>query len=234
MKKHFLACAALALSVFATGAIGQVPNDYYKAGQAKSTRDLLHNVNKYHLQKGVESLRKGRYQYAWADFDFMLRYFPNHPRALMLMAELCESWRNPKCRAEEYFAKAIEMSPEQAPAHIINGIHKHQQGKYDEAVQSYQTALSINPDSGNAHYNLGLAYVAKGDFDNANKHAQKAYALGMTLPGLQQKLVKAGAWKETAAVVPAVKAEPAPEAETSAALPAAVEGTPLPPPGKTQ
>ncbi|HKO87462.1 MAG TPA: tetratricopeptide repeat protein [Burkholderiales bacterium] len=224
-----LAAVALTLCFFSADGLAQTPNDYYKAGQNKATKNLLHNVEKYHLQKGVDALRRGKYQYAWADLDFMLRYFPNHPRALMLMAEVCESWRDPKCKAEEYFSRAIELSPDQAPAHIILGIHQHQQGKYADAIQSYQTALSIAPNSGNAHYNLGLAYFAKGDYANANEHAQKAYDLGMTLPGLQQKLVKADAWKPRAAGE-AAKAEPAPLSDANAANPPTIEGAPLAPP----
>jgi hypothetical protein len=48
----------------------------------------------------------------------------------------------------------------------------------------------------NAHYNLGLEYLDQRRLDLANIHAQAAYALGYPLPGLKEKLVRAGQWRE--------------------------------------
>ncbi|MDH3251998.1 MAG: tetratricopeptide repeat protein [Ignavibacteria bacterium] len=42
--------------------------------------------------------------------------------------------------------------------------------KYDEAVESFTTALVLNPDSASTYYVTGLAYYAKGDPDNALKN----------------------------------------------------------------
>lgn len=40
----------------------------------------------------------------------------------------------------------------------------------------------------------GLAYFDVGDYAQSMEHAKKAYALGVNLPGLKSKLVKAGKW----------------------------------------
>ena len=43
------------------------------------------------------------------------------------------------------------------------------QGKLDQSVQAYQTAIRISPDYVEAHNNLGLVLLLKGDFENGWK-----------------------------------------------------------------
>ena len=175
--------------------MAQTPSNYYTALSTAGTTELLKNVEGYHLEQGIQKLRVRQYEYAWGDFDFMLRYFPNHPRALMLMGELCEAWRNPKCNMEHYLGKAIRISPENDSVYVAQGVYLQRRNKLKEAIESYKKALEFNVGSANAHYNLGLAYVATRQYELANEHAQKAYRMGMTFPGLQSKLVAVGAWK---------------------------------------
>ena len=68
-----------------------------------------------------------------------------------------------------------------------------------EAVEKFEHALDLNPDDINAHYNLGLAFFDLKEYDKANEQAQTSYALGAPLPGLRDKLMRAGAWKPVAA-----------------------------------
>jgi len=44
--------------------------------------------------------------------------------------------------------------------------------------------------------NLGIVYLDLGDKDKALASAKKAYNLGAQLPGLRERLRKAGVWKE--------------------------------------
>ncbi len=67
-------------------------------------------------------------------------------------------------------------------------------GKYNDAAKEFETAASLGDDSGNLHYNLGLAYFELGDYEKSIMHAKKAYYLGFNLPGLKEKLSKAGKW----------------------------------------
>ncbi len=174
----------------------QTQNDYYAAKLDTTVAQLLHNVEQYHIQPGLDQFKNKRYGAAWQDFDFILRYFPNHPRALLLMAELCQVYRAPQCNAEAYFDKALRMNPNNAGTYLLKGLHQQKLGKLDDAIASYKKSLEIDPDSVNAHYNLGLAYIVQKQFVLANEHAQHAYASSQGLPpGLQNKLVAAGAWK---------------------------------------
>jgi len=169
------------------------PHDYYRARQ-ENTYKLLLNVEKYHMNQGVDKLRAGRIRYAYGDFDFILRYYPNHPRALLLMGNLSLITHNSQ-QADRYFRKALSLFPDHAETYAIYGIFLQKQGKLKQAVMQYQRALKMNPDSSETHYNLGLAFFQLKDFQSAKAQAEKAYRLGFPLPGLRNKLINAGIWK---------------------------------------
>lgn len=185
----------LALAFCTAPVLAQTPNDYYTARSTPATAELLRNVEGHHLAQGIQQMRDKRLHAAWADFDFMLRYFPNHPRALVLMGDVCEAWRTSKCDMESYLDKAIKMSPESDGVYLAKGVYLQKKGKLKDAIESYKKSLELNSGSANAHYNIGLAYVADKQYPLANEHAQKAYSMGMPFPALKTKLVAVGAWK---------------------------------------
>lgn len=176
-------------------AAAQFNNDYYKARGSAHLAELLSAVERYHLQPGVNNMQRRNYRGAYGDFVFILNHFPNHPRALLLLGELCDRWKAPHCNPEPFFDKAVEVNPKAGGTHLIKGIYLQKKGRLDEAVASYKAALEYEPDSFNTHYNLGLTYFAQKKYELANEHAQKAYALGVPLPALRQKLTSVGAWK---------------------------------------
>lgn len=189
--------AACGLLIAAMSAHAQpLGNDYYRAQSTQETAVLLVNVEKYHIGPGMEKMQQGGYNHARDDFEFVLKYFPNHPRGLALISELCDvRWRNPRCDSETWFKKAIELNPSASQTFLVNGVHLHRLKRLPEAVESYKRAVALDPRSGNAHYNLGLIYVEQKEYESANRHAQIAYALGMPFPALRDKLTKAGEWK---------------------------------------
>jgi tetratricopeptide (TPR) repeat protein len=169
-------------------------NDYYAAistGRHKA-------VEQYHLGPCEQNLSARNFRKAIAECDFILKIFPNHPRALLLTVKTCEQWKSPECRLDEAFERAIAINPKASATFVLNGIYLHGAKQYSKARQSYERALELDADSINAHYNLGLACVELKDYACANEHAQRAYALGSTLPGLRDKLQKAGQWKPVA------------------------------------
>jgi tetratricopeptide (TPR) repeat protein len=113
-----------------------------------------------------------------------------------MISELCDlKWKSPRCEVDEWFQKAIDRNPNAAQTYLVLGLHLHRLNRLQEAVGSYQKALSLNPSYANAHYNLGLAYFDLKQFELSNQQAQLSYALGVRLPGLRDKLTKAGQWK---------------------------------------
>lgn len=193
------------------------PFDYY---DLKNTpENALPLVERAHFGPKTKKLALDHnWCFYWGDLDYTLRAFPNHPGALMAMAEYLEHHRpctrkrkEPKTleaimaeiesggwrerNADYYFDTAIKFRPQYAETHILYGKYLAKSGRLDEALARYAEALKLEPNSADAHYYLGLLYLEKGNFDKAKFHAQKAYSLGQQLPDLREKLIKAGMWE---------------------------------------
>ena len=170
--------------------------DYYTAGSTPDGARALANLEQHHIAPGLARLKGRNYQGALEDFTFILSSFPNHPQALALVSDVCDvQWKDARCDSESWFQRAVEINPRVAQTHVLYGLHRQRRGRANEAMQAYKRALELNPASSNAHYNLGLAYFDQKQFDLANQHAQASYALGFPLPGLRDKLNRAGQWK---------------------------------------
>lgn len=188
--------AFLGLLFVATSGEAQQGADYYAARLTAHNTELLRKVENAHIPPATRKLQAGSYWYAIGDVEFILRYFPNHPYALALLSELCDvRWKVPRCDSEEWFRKAIAINPSAPQTFLANGVHLQRRSRLPEAIQSYKRAIALDPRLGNAHYNLALAYFDQRQYDLANRHAQLAYATGMSLPGLRDKLTQAGHWK---------------------------------------
>ncbi len=188
----FSGLAAAAGSAFAL----EADRDYYTVAATKDGRQTLRNVEEFHLGPAVEQMKTGHYENTRRHLEFVLRYFPNHPQALVMMSELCdEKWKSPNCAVDELMNRGIQRNPKVAQTWAINGMHLQRVKRTDAAIESYKTSIAINPSSANAHYNLGLAYFDNKQYDLANQEAQFAALLGFQLPGLRDKLTRVGQWK---------------------------------------
>ena len=188
---YLLALACVCLG--SAPAFAQQTNlDYYKAAGTEHLR----NVEQYHVGPAMEKLRVRRYQAAIGDIQFVLRHFPNHPQALMLMIDVLRAMEVASMQSHRSHSKtpsrSIRMSPR---TYVLQGIYLYRAKRFPAAIASFEKALTIDPDSVNAHYNLGLAYFETKQFELANVHAQRAYQLGASAPGLRDKLIRAGQWK---------------------------------------
>ncbi len=180
-------------------------NDYY----ANKGSNAVNVVELYHMSPCEKQLGERAYARAMAECGFILKIFPNHPTALLLTAQICEEWKSPTCMLDDVFGTAIAINPKAPGTYVVEGIHLHRTGRYEQAIQKFQKALELDANEMNAHYDIALTYLETKQFDLANTHAQRAYALGATLPGLRERLTKAGYWKPTpqnAAPTPEAKA----------------------------
>ena len=155
-------------------------------------------VERHHFSSNVEYLRDKN---AGSSIDYTLRAFPNHHRALMSMMNLGFGQKKPKVygatySVECYMIRAEQFRPDDALVKVVFGLFLLKAGQQGAAVQKLEAAKGLRSNDPNISYNMGLAYFDLGQFDKALENAHEAYRLGFPLPGLKQKLVKAGKWTE--------------------------------------
>ena len=193
IKATRLALAFLALLALTGRTAAQSETYYSYYDQRVAARQQLRTVEQYHLGKALADIDGGLWELALSECDFILRYFPDHPRGLNLMAETARKL-NKLDVAESYFDRAIQLFPQSATTYAAYGIFKYRIGQLEESAQALKRSVTLIPDYAEAHYNLGLVYADLKQLDKANVHAQAAYRLGYPLPGLQQVLKRADAW----------------------------------------
>lgn len=180
-----------------TGTPSFGPYDYRTATPAQLAR-----IENYHFGAGVESLTKGNSTAViGADLAFALRYFPNHHRVLATLVRLAKRERTNRPRGalttvECYFELALKIAPDDGMVDLLYGMWLVDSGDRKAAGEHLVKATEhAPPDSANYQYNLGLGWFALGRFDEALTAAHAAYGMGYSLPGLRQKLEKAGKWR---------------------------------------
>ena len=156
-------------------------------------------VEQYHFTPEVQKLKPG--PATGGDLDYTLRAFPNHHRALERMIEFSLKAKTAKPPGARYsincyFQRALTMQPNDGIVYMLFGNYLSRLDKNKEALEKYQEAVRLLPENGNINYNLGLFYFNQKDYELAYQHAKKAYDAGFPLPGLKNKLQKAGKWRE--------------------------------------
>lgn len=167
-------------------------HDYYS--NEPDARHRLKVVEKHHWGLANQHLRGGNYRQAHKNLDHILRYIPNHPRALERYSKLAIERGKPGS-ALQYLDFAVRFSPDTVSTYIVYGIHRYRMKDYGKAAARFRQALDRAPDNAEAHYNLGLTLVELGAFAEAREHARKAYDLGYPLPGLKRRLERNGHWQ---------------------------------------
>ena len=76
--------------------------------------------------------------------------------------------------AVAHYRRAIEISPDYAPAYSNIGTVLQSQGKIDEAIRAYQDALKYRPDFPEVEYNLGNALLKANRPEEAADHFRRA------------------------------------------------------------
>ena len=162
------------------------PNETYK-------RNI---VERYHFTPEIESLQKGLNGPLPGDIHYTLIQLVNHHRALQSMA----NWqvKHPRKDTDEfypadcYFERALAFTPNDALIYMIWGNYVYRIKEFDRAVLIYNRAEELAPNDPEVQYNLGLLHVELKNYDKAKEYAQKAYAQNYPLPGLRNKLKRAG------------------------------------------
>jgi tetratricopeptide (TPR) repeat protein len=173
-----LAIIAASLSSGKSDAQEVTPRDYF---DAKNKVELA-TVEKYHLGKEdiwVE-FESRHYSYVIIQLKFVLRYFPNHPRALELMGLVAKMMNQPHL-AIPYYEKAVGYFPQYAITHAQYGNYLVDTGQAEKGVEKLQRALQIDPKLPVAYYWLWDAYTKIGNREMAQQIAEKAKELGLNV-----------------------------------------------------
>lgn len=201
-----------------------VPGDDVDAGpwdfRNPASADKRRLVERFHFTPKVEQLIAGQSaSRIGADLDYTLRHLPNHARALSAMMNLARREKTDRPAGSRYplgcwFERAVRFAPDDAAVHLMYGHWLATKGERASALGQLEQAEEGAKGSAGLSYNLGLVYCDLQEFDKALVAAHRAYAMGYNLPGLRNRLVRAGKWrepeppaKETAADVVAAPAE---------------------------
>jgi tetratricopeptide (TPR) repeat protein len=175
---------------------GYGPFDY------RSNKAELPVVEFHHLTPVVVNLVSGQTGvFPGGDLDYTLRAFPNHPTALMAMLRLGDKTQMDKPKGarysvECYLYRAWRFREDDPTVRMIYATYLAKRGRSSEALSHLEDAVAMGEESANLDYNLGLIYANLKKYDEALVYAHKAYLQGFPLPGLRDKLKKAGKWKD--------------------------------------
>lgn len=193
-------------------------NEGYGPFDYRTQRNELKIVEGVHFLPFIENLIRGKTSVSpGGDIDYTLRASPNHHRALLAMMRLAEKEKRDRPFGSRYtidcwLDRAERFAPNDAMVKTLYGTFLLEKGRNEEGVKKLEEALGLAGDSANVHYNLGLAYFDLKDYDRALASAHKAYRLGFPLPGLRNKLERAGKWAEPTGAGPEGNAARKPEA----------------------
>ena len=167
----------------------------------RTEHDKLVIVERVHFDSGVENLQRGNTSYLGGDIDYTLRASPNHARALMAITRLAQREKTDQPGGAHYtvacyFDRAVRFAPDDPTVRTLFAIYLNKKGRQTDAITQLQEAEKHAGDSPNIAYNLGLVYLDLGDFDEALRYAHIAYRAGFPLPGLRDRLKRAGKWRE--------------------------------------
>ena len=179
---------------YGSGSIG--PLDY-----RATPKDVIEFVESRHFTPNIERLIKGRTGTLGAEIAYTLRAFPNHPRALKSAATLTrrnggQMPRDMNFSIACWFDRAVAFRPDDIQVRILWAFELLKSKEAAAARGQTQVAEKLAEGSPVAHYNVGLLYFELGDYEKALANAKIAYDGGFNLPGLKDKLSKAGQWKE--------------------------------------
>jgi tetratricopeptide (TPR) repeat protein len=152
--------------------------DYFAVYDEHDTQ-LLINVERYHLATGNfwKWYNAKKYYLAVEELQFVLRYFPNHPKALQLMGNIAKLTEAPAL-AIPYYENALRLYPEYAITHAQYGGYLVDVGNVQAAMPHLKKAIDMDPSLAQAYAALAKAYNKSGNPELAREAAAKATELG--------------------------------------------------------
>ena len=157
-------------------------NDYFTARPPPTGEYLLDVVERYHLSdKFWKKFQDGNYKSNFGDLKYVLRYFPNHPKALYLLGRIAILTQNSQLPIS-YFQKALRLYPQHAYTHAQYGNYLAENSDDDilikEGIAELKKAIEMYPKLTKAYAWLANAYNKIGNSELALQADKKAEELG--------------------------------------------------------
>ena len=178
------------------------PFDYRKTTQAERTLveqpHFTEHYRAYQLGKRRFKISKsGIIETPAAGFGYTLWAFPNHYLSLIAVEDL--GYRQKKERLDGlplrvhcYFQRAVKFVPDDGLVRALYGYYQSRRGNAAEADWQLAQAIEIKAEDRNVLVYSAFARLELGQPEAAVELARKAYALGYNLPGLRERLARAG------------------------------------------
>jgi tetratricopeptide (TPR) repeat protein len=120
--------------------------DYFAWTTNPGTAIQLRTVEKYHLSDSFwKYYQEGDFNSAHSDLEYVLHYFPNHPRALHLLAYDKNVKLDPSLMIQ-HFELAIKCFPDRAFTYAQYGRYLSSIGKKSTGIQLLDEAIQMDPD----------------------------------------------------------------------------------------
>lgn len=153
------------------------PCDYFLASQNVDRERYLRQAEQFHIKPVPNSIREGNLTLAFADLNYVLERFPNHPQGLQLMTVVAQLRKQPTL-AVSYFEKAIQGFPQHALTQAQYGLFLVTIGSMEKGLEMLEKATETDPKLPAGYAGLAHAYAKKGDLPKAREASQKARELG--------------------------------------------------------
>lgn len=128
------------------------------------------------FRAGKAAQQRGDLAAAESAYRAVITAEPRHADALHLLA-IIEAQRGRPAQAEELFARALELHPDDHNIHNNRANVLCALRRYDEAARSFERAIALNPAYPDPHANFGKALHEQGRFEQALARFDQAIAL---------------------------------------------------------
>ena len=154
-----------------------VPLAGAKANSAPAGPPILAPNAQKELNKALETLRADKLDEARKHLEKLSRSAPSNPDVNYLWG-MYYAQRKDWTRAQDYWEKALQLSPRHGFSLAALGQLSVQNGDFPKAIDYLTRAVEASPSSWRNEQQLAEAYLLRDEAGQAQKHAERAIELG--------------------------------------------------------
>ncbi len=149
----------------------------FAKGELDSARQHLGWTPDLHVLAGTVARRTTELDQARIHASEALSAEPDHPRALLLEADLALDRRDAEV-ALRSLERLVELSPDASVVHNRLGLAQELSGDFDAGLASFREAVRLNRRNHDAWINVGRIAAARGDLEGARVAFDQALVYG--------------------------------------------------------